>query len=110
MAIDPSAPRRASETVREELRRVLLDSSAPLTALELSGLVGIAQRQVDEHLEHLRRTQQHRAERLVVQAARCLACGFEFRTRERLGRPSRCPECRSERIDPPRFRLAGDGP
>lgn len=107
MAIDPSAPRRASETVRESLRHALLAATEPLTALELSGLVGIPHRQVDEHLEHLRRTQSQRRESLEVIAARCLACGFEFSGRARLGRPSRCPECRAERIDPPRFRMVG---
>jgi predicted Zn-ribbon and HTH transcriptional regulator len=105
MPVPPIAPRRANETVREALRRELLAAASPLTALELSGLVGVAHRQVDEHLEHLRRTQQHRDEALVVEPARCLACGFEFRARDRLARPSRCPECRSERIDPPRFRI-----
>jgi predicted Zn-ribbon and HTH transcriptional regulator len=105
MAIDPSAPRRATETVRESLRRVLREADAPLSALEISGLVGIAQREVGEHLEHLRRTQANRDERLEVVAARCLKCSFEFEAREKLGRPSRCPKCKSERIDPPRFRI-----
>jgi transcriptional regulator len=105
MTAPPNAPRRANETVREALRRELLAATASLTALELSGLVGIAHRQVDEHLEHLKRTQAHRDETLLVDAARCLGCGFEFSSRDRLARPSRCPECRSERIDPPRFRI-----
>jgi len=108
MPIDPSAPRRASETVRESLRRVLRDADVPLTALEISGVVGIAQREVGDHLEHLRRTQANRDERLEIVPARCLKCAFEFETRERLARPSRCPKCKSERIDPPRFRIVAD--
>jgi|LNFM01.2.fsa_nt_gb hypothetical protein len=108
VATDPTAPRRASETVRESLRRTLRDAAAPLSALEISGIVGIAQREVGDHLEHLRRTQAHGDERLEVTPARCRTCSFEFETRERLARPSRCPKCKSERLDPPRFRIVAD--
>ena len=38
---------------------------------------------------------------------RCLACGFTFTDRapRRFQAPSRCPQCRSERISEPRFRI-----
>ena len=45
----------------------------------------------------------------VVPAA-CLACGFVFRTRQRLTRPGRCPVCDSSHIEPPRFSVAGSAP
>jgi hypothetical protein len=32
-----------------------------------------------------------------------VACGFEFKERERAKRPSRCPRCSSERLTKPRF-------
>ncbi len=35
--------------------------------------------------------------------ATCKKCGYQFTDRERLKKPSRCPRCKSERIDPPRF-------
>jgi len=38
-----------------------------------------------------------------VVPARCRNCGYEFRGRERLRKPSKCPRCHSERIEPPRF-------
>lgn len=99
---EPHAPRRASQTVREALREALLASGAPLTTLELSQLVGVPHRQVAEHLEHLERSEQGVLE---VLPARCVACAFVFRERNRFAKPSRCPTCRSERIEPPRFRL-----
>ena len=40
---------------------------------------------------------------LCIEPARCIGCGFEFKGRSRAAKPSRCPECRSERIAPPRF-------
>ena len=43
--------------------------------------------------------------RLQVQPARCQSCGFAFTKRSRLSTPSRCPRCRSERIDGPYLRV-----
>jgi hypothetical protein len=99
---EPAAPRRASQTVRESLRASLRATEVHLTALELSQAVGVPHRQVAEHLEHLARG----GETLDVLPARCLACAFVFRDRDRFAKPSRCPTCRSERIEPPRFRMA----
>ncbi len=96
-------PRAAAETVRVAIRKLL--SGRALTALEISGQVGIPHKAVDEHLEHLQRSSAHRGERFVVEAASCLGCHYEFNDRQRLGRPSRCPKCKGERIDPPRFRI-----
>lgn len=105
MVDEPHAPRRASQTVREALREALLASQTPLTALELSGLIGVPHRQVAEHLTHLERSGQAQGGALQVLPARCVACEFVFRDRDRFAKPSRCPECRSERIEPQRFSL-----
>ena len=99
----PTPPARAL-TVREALRRALVEG--PATARDLSVAVGIRERDVEGHLAHLGRSLEARGERLVVEPARCLACDYVFRTRERLTRPSACPRCRSTRIDPPAFRVA----
>ncbi|MBX7077659.1 MAG: transcriptional regulator [Nannocystaceae bacterium] len=97
-------PRAADQTVRAALLEALR-SPRPLAALELSSIVRISQREVADHLEHLQRSLAGSEERLVVEPARCNACEFEFESRDRLSRPSRCPKCKSERIDPPRFRV-----
>ena len=76
----------------------------PHTALSLSGAVGIPEREVAGHLAHLARSMAHRAGRFVVEPARCLECDFTF-DESKLGRPGRCPQCRAERIDPPRFSI-----
>ncbi len=99
----PPSPEPRRATVREELREALLDS--PATARELSGRVGLREKDVAEHLAHLSRSLGRRGERLAIAPASCIECGFAFRGRERLTRPGACPRCRSTRIDPPVFRI-----
>lgn len=91
------------------MRAALRDAlrAGPLTARELSARVGVPEKQVAEHLEHLGRSLKAAGERLQVEPARCLDCGFVFRKRDRLSRPSRCPVCRSEHLDAPRFAIVG---
>jgi len=99
----PDAPRQRDETIRRALLRSL--RAGPATALELSALVGIREREVADHLAHLERSLRRSDERLLVEPARCAACGYRFTQRTRLSRPSACPRCRAERIEPPVFRI-----
>jgi transcriptional regulator len=89
--------------VRQSLAAALREHS--LTARELSQLCSIAEREVAPHLEHLARSLPRAGERLISEPARCVACDFSFAARRRAARPSRCPECKSERIRPPAFRI-----
>jgi predicted Zn-ribbon and HTH transcriptional regulator len=91
--------RTAREAIREELLR------GATTARELSERVSIREKDVAGHLEHLEQSLRVRGERLVVEPASCIACGYSFARRTRLSRPGSCPECRSTRIDPPAFRI-----
>ena len=92
-----------TRTVREAIREELLRGAA--TARELSERVSIREKDVAEHLEHLDKSLRARGERLVVEPATCIACGYAFARRSRLTRPGSCPECGSTRIDPPAFRI-----
>jgi predicted Zn-ribbon and HTH transcriptional regulator len=96
-------PAARHETVRQAIAGELEDGE--LTTAELSTLVGIREKDVVGHLEHLARSLPHAGKRLLVVAAECRACGFVFRKRERLNRPGSCPQCRADRIEPPRFRI-----
>lgn len=64
-------------------------------------------RELEDDLRHVERSARRGAHRLLITPARCDACGFEFRGRERkrFHSPSRCPRCRGERIFPARFRI-----
>jgi hypothetical protein len=96
-------PRVASETPRQAIRRLL--GSGPQTAYELSARVGVAEKDVAAHVEHLARSLRHGDERLAVEPARCLDCGYVFRDRQKLARPSACPKCRGQHLAAPVFRI-----
>lgn len=98
----PERPARA-ETVRRGIRAVL--ERGPATARTLSREVGISERDVAGHLEHLRRTLRREGRRLEVEPASCLRCGFRFEKRARITRPGRCPRCGGERISLPVFHI-----
>ncbi len=99
-------PPSRSTTVRGALEEALANAPAPgLTAKDLSGMVGISEKDVAGHLEHLDKSLRAVGGRLQVLPAACIACGFAFRDRKRFSRPGACPRCRSTRIDPPVFRI-----
>lgn len=97
---EPLVPPDRRDTVRHEIISLLTGGN--MTAREISGQVGIGEKEVLEHLEHIRIALRSR---LVVKPPACLECGFSFRKRERLGKPGRCPVCRSERIVEPSYTI-----
>jgi predicted Zn-ribbon and HTH transcriptional regulator len=82
---------RKDELGFEELMREL---EAPARALE-------------DDLRHVERSLKRGPERLRIEPARCLSCGFTFTDRadRHLHAPRRCPRCRGERISDPRFHI-----
>lgn len=88
-------------TVRQRIADLLRESE--LTAREISQRAHVAEREVADHLRHLEHTLAQAGERLLTLAPQCVKCGFVFEQRLRHSRPSRCPECKSERIYPPKF-------
>ena len=75
-----------------------------LSSYQLAQLLGIPERQVEEHLTHVVKTiVRDKTRRFILDPARCQDCDFVFRDRSRLTSPSRCPHCRSETIAAPRY-------
>jgi len=101
---EPEALPERHETPRQALERHLRRERS-LSAGDLARLVGLREPEVVAHLEHLERSLRGRGGRLVVDPARCRSCGYAFPGRRRLGRPSSCPRCRHQRIEPPTFRI-----
>jgi len=99
----PAIPRERDKTLRQDILSHLAEG--PLTARELSALVSIREKEVIPHLEHLQRSLKRQKDKLVVEPAECLACGYVFSDRRRLTKPSSCPGCRNQRIEPPVFSL-----
>ncbi len=90
-------------TLRQRMTDLLREREAD--ALELSQALGIAEKEVYAHLEHIRRTAAAAGGALAVTPSECLACGYVFADRGRLTRPGRCPHCRGTRVSRPSFRI-----
>jgi predicted Zn-ribbon and HTH transcriptional regulator len=79
-------------------------TGARLSSYQLAQILGIPERRVEEHLEHVVRSlARDRSRRFVLEPSSCPNCGFVFRDRTKLTRPSRCPVCRSEGVTSPRY-------
>ncbi len=77
-------------------------------AFELSATLSIGERDLYELLSGLLHHPPDGMGRVKMEPARCLACGHSFAKRERVRPPGRCPLCRSEKIEPPRFKKSGE--
>lgn len=104
---EPASPPAVNDTVRKEIIAALLER--PSTARDLSALVGIPEREVAGHLEHIRRTIAQSGEHLTVRPAECKKCGFVFVKREKLTRPGKCPVCKGQSIREPHFLIEERG-
>jgi predicted Zn-ribbon and HTH transcriptional regulator len=100
---EPHEPVERPETLRREIVGLLREQT--LSARDISQLVGIPEREVYEHLRHIRRSMGGRGKALTVVPARCRQCGFVFSQREKLTKPGRCPACRRQSIEEPLFSL-----
>ena len=90
-------------TLREKMIKLL--EERPLDARELSGILGLREKEIYPHLEHVRCSLKARGQRLVVTPYHCRLCGFVFKRREKLNPPGRCPQCKQGSIEPAGFRI-----
>ena len=85
-------------------RIIDLITGARLSSHQLAQMLGIPERQVEEHLAHVVKTvASDPAHRFILDPSVCPDCGFLFRDRTKLTRPGRCPKCRGEGITAPRY-------
>jgi transcriptional regulator len=99
----PPIPAERDDTIRHGITALL--SEGALSARDISAEVHIPEKEVYDHLEHIRTSHHAESRLLKVTPAVCLKCGFEFRKRERLRKPGKCPVCQGEHIEPPLFSL-----
>ncbi|MBI5419236.1 MAG: ArsR family transcriptional regulator [Deltaproteobacteria bacterium] len=102
---EPTVPYEERETVRRRILALL--EEGPCTAKEISYAVRKPEKEVGDHLVHLRKSLHAEGRRLAQIPAECRACGFVFRKRDRLTSPGRCPVCKGESISDPSFRVEG---
>jgi predicted Zn-ribbon and HTH transcriptional regulator len=91
-------------TLRQKIISLL--SEEELSAREISGEVGISEKEVNEHLSHIVRSVASQNKTLLITPANCRACGYVFEERRRFTRPGRCPQCKKSRIQSATFRIS----
>jgi predicted Zn-ribbon and HTH transcriptional regulator len=101
-------PEERYETLRRRI--IALLKERPFGGKELSGQLRVPERDIYEHLDHIRKTMNKGDHKLVVTPAQCEKCGFVFVKRGRLKRPGKCPICRSESLQEPLFSVEKSRP
>jgi predicted Zn-ribbon and HTH transcriptional regulator len=79
-------------------------SLEPRSVSSLAREMGLRRGDVEDDLRHAIRSARAAGHRVVIEPARCRACGFAF-GEEKLSKPSRCPQCRESRIDEAQIRV-----
>lgn len=103
----PPVPVERAATLRQQI--VILLQQQSVSAKDLSMAIGMPEKQVYDHLEHIRRSFQQQGKTLRIEPARCKKCEFVFEKRQRFQKPGKCPACRGQSIEEPRFSLPSSG-
>jgi len=90
------------KTVREEIINLLIETKDGLTAKEICNALALdprREREIYEHMAAIAKIVKRKGLELLMAPPRCKNCGFEFEK----PKASKCPKCKSERIEPARF-------
>lgn len=90
-------------TLREKIRTLLEEYAQDARAL--SRALGIREKGIYPHLEHIRLSLKVRGQQLRITPYQCRLCGFEFKNRAKLHPPGRCPHCKQGSIEPALFEI-----
>ncbi|RJQ68195.1 MAG: transcriptional regulator [Desulfobacteraceae bacterium] len=91
-------------TIRQQI--IALLERQPMDVVAISQALGIREKETVIHLPHIAKSVAGRGGRLRVRPARCEGCGYEFKDRRRLSPPSRCPRCKTSRIQGPWYEVS----
>ena len=89
------------QTIRKQIIDLLKDGE--YTTRDLSKKLGIREREIYAHLPHVAKTVISQKMKLKMSDCICLSCGYNFENRKRFTRPGRCPKCKDQRINSPKF-------
>jgi hypothetical protein len=89
-------------TTRERIADALREG--PATASGLATRLGVPTSVVYDHLEHVARSLSGGDEQFLVAPPECCDCGFSDFD-DPVNDPSRCPNCRSENVGEPTFKI-----
>jgi len=76
-----------------------------MDARDLSQELGIQEKEIYSHLQHVARSMRAQKRKLVIQPSQCLQCGYVFEDRKRFTRPGRCPQCKRSHLQSPRYQI-----
>jgi len=79
-------------TFRKDLLRIL--TTQPRSVSSIARELGLKRADVEDDLRHMIRSARAAGHRVVIEPARCRACGFIFGD-DKLSKPGKCPQCRS---------------
>jgi predicted Zn-ribbon and HTH transcriptional regulator len=94
--------REASRTTRERITDRLRETALPAGAIASEFDVRTAT--ALDHVQHISQSLEPTAETLLVAPPECAECGFDGFD-DLINRPARCPECKSEAVEEPAFKI-----
>lgn len=94
--------READATTRQRIADRL--RRGPASASDLAAEFDVEAGTALSHVEHVARSLEHTDGQVLVAPPECRDCGFDGFD-DLANRPSRCPECKSESIEEPVFRI-----
>ncbi|WP_136718112.1 transcriptional regulator [Halorientalis salina] len=86
------------ERVADRLREEALTAAAIARDFEIQASTAVS------HVEHIAQSLDSTDEQLLVAPPTCRDCGFDDFD-DLINRPSRCPDCKSESVEEPAFRI-----
>ena len=86
---------------------IALLTAGPRTPSSLARELGLRLNDMEEELRHVLRSTRVSGHAVLVEPARCKACGFVFDD-NKLTKPGKCPACRGTRLFEPLLRIAVD--
>jgi len=89
-------------TRRQEIIELL--EKEKKSAQELANLFKVEMFEILGDLSHIKLSV--RPKKLIMEPAQCKKCGFRFKERSKVKKPTKCPRCKDERIMPPVFRIS----
>lgn len=95
--------READETTRERIAAYLRETTASPSGLATE--FDVTASSAISHVQHVAQSLSSSDEELLVAPPECRDCGFD-QFDDPANRPSRCPECKSEAVEEPEFRIA----
>jgi transcriptional regulator len=87
-------------------RKALIDilTAQPRSVSSIARELGFKRGDVEDDLRHAIRSARASGLRVLIEPARCRACGFMF-GEDKLSKPSKCPSCRGTRLFEAQIRI-----